>query len=96
MAAFSLGGPAHGLLEGGSWGQEDQEPQHALLLNWKEEVRQWSSPGGEDPGVCGRLTPGGGSGHWQPREHPLVTGLGAVAGGRAGGNDTERAARELT
>lgn len=73
-----------------------KSPQHTLLLNWKEEVRQWSSPGGEDPGVCGRLTPGGGSGRWQPREHPLVTGLGAVAGGRAGGNDTERAAQELT
>lgn len=56
-----------------------KSPQHALLLNWKEKVRQWSSPGWEDPGVCGRLTPGGGSGRWQPREHPLVTGLGAVA-----------------
>ena len=24
-----------------------KSPQHTLLLQWKEEVRQWSSPGGE-------------------------------------------------
>lgn len=77
------------VLRGFTMAKRIKSPQHALLLHWKEEVRQWSSPGGEDPGACGRLTPGGGSGRWQPCECPLVTGLGAVAGGRAGGNDTE-------
>ena len=50
------------VLRGFTMAKRIKSPQHALLLHWKEEVRQWSSPGGEDPGACGRLTPGGGSG----------------------------------